>query len=94
MTEMEKMEKLVEATKKDIEICDAYRKLMGSDNITEDAERRIKYLWSIQRSADFANTMEDFIKNISDCVKIRGFDESDVRRIRFYVESHINEEDE
>ena len=90
---MTEMERLVEATKKDIEICDAYRKLMGSDNITEDAERRIKYLWSIQRSADFANTMEDFIKNISYCIRIRGYDESDVRRIKFYVENHINEED-
>lgn len=89
---MTEMKKLVKATMKDIEICDAYRKLMGSNNITEDAERRIKYLWSIQRSADFADTMDEFIKNISDCVKAEGFDESDVRRIKFYVENHIKED--
>lgn len=93
MTEMEKMKKLGEAIKKDLEVCDRYRKLMGSDNITEDAEKRISYLSVMEHSIEFAITIFDFWRNLIAEVKEKGFDESDVRRIKFYVKNHLEEDE-
>lgn len=93
MTEMEKMEKLVEATRRDLGVCRRYCELMGSSNLTEEARKRIDYLWTVHHSANTATTMDNFWKNLETEARDRELNESDIRKIKLYINNQLKKED-